>query len=78
MSENKVSKIKIQFKDPDAIWELVNAKHPLPEDEDDITPRMEKAREDFSDEFFEYDDYGMIEIDPKTMACRLLPRKEWK
>jgi hypothetical protein len=71
-------KIQIQFKDPDAIYDIINAKHPLPDDEDDITPRMEKEREDFSDEYFEYGDYGMIEIDTNTMAARVLPRKEWK
>jgi hypothetical protein len=72
-----VSKIQIQFKDPDAIWEIVNSKHPFPEDEDDITPRMAKQREDFSREYFEYGDYGVIEIDPATMECKLLPRREW-
>jgi len=71
-------KIKLQFKDPDAIFEILNAKHPLPDDEDDITPRMEKQRDDFSREYFEYGDYGMIEIDTDTMTARVLPRKEWK
>lgn len=71
-----MSKHVIQFKDPDLIWELVNAKHPLPDDEDDVTPRMEKEREDFSNEYFEYGDYGWIEIDAETLACRLLTRAE--
>jgi hypothetical protein len=70
--------IKIQFKNPDAIWEIVNAKHPYPDNEDDVTPRMEKEREDFSETYFEYGDYGAIEINPETLECRLLPRKEWK
>ncbi len=73
-----MSKIQIQFKNPDAIWEMVNAKHPLPDDEDDITPRMEKEREELLDKYFQYGDYGVIEIDPATMECKLLPRKEWK
>jgi hypothetical protein len=73
-----MSKIQIQFKNPDAIWEIINAKHPLPDDEDDVTPRMEKEREEFSSEFFEYGDYGVIEIDPVTMECKILPRKDWK
>jgi hypothetical protein len=73
-----MSKIQIQFKNPDAIWEIINAKHPLPDDEDDVTPRMEKEREKFSSEFFEYGDYGVIEIDPVTMECKILPRKDWK
>lgn len=71
-------KYKIQFKDPDLIDELINDKHPLPDDEGDITPNMKKAREDFSDKFFEHGDYGCIEIDAQTLACRLLPRKEWR
>jgi hypothetical protein len=71
-------KVKIQFKDPDAIYDVINAKHPLPDDEDDITPRMEKEREAFSDEYFEYGDYGCIELDTDTMTARLLPRTEWK
>jgi hypothetical protein len=73
-----MSKIQIQFKDPDAIWEIINAKHPLPDDEDDVTPRMEKEREAFSSEFFEYGDYGVVEIDAATMECKILPRKDWK
>lgn len=71
-------KIQIRFKDPDAIYEITNGQHPLPSDADDITPRLGKAREDFDDKFFEYGDYGVIEIDTKTMACRLMPKKEWK
>lgn len=71
-------KVKIQFKDPDAIHEIINGKYPLPDDEDDITPRMEKDREAFSDDFFEYGDYGVFEVDTDTMTARLLPRSEWK
>lgn len=71
-------KVIIQFKDPDAIYDIINGKHPLPDNADDITPRMEKEREAFSDEYFEYGDYGNIEIDTETMGARLLPRSEWK
>lgn len=71
-------KVTIQFKDPDAIHEIINGKHPLPDDEDDITPRMEKERDDFSGQYFEYGDYGIIEIDTDTLAARLVPRSEWK
>ena len=70
-------KIQLSFKNPDAIYEITNGKHPLPDDSDDITPRLEKAREVFQDKFFEYGDYGVIEVDTETMACRLLPKKEW-
>lgn len=71
-----MSKHVIQFKDPDLIYELINAKHPLPDDEGDITPNMERKREEFSDLYFEYGDYGWIEIDAETLACRLLTRAE--
>jgi hypothetical protein len=73
-----MAKVIIQFKDPDAICDIINAKHPLPDDEDDITPRMEKERYAFSHKYFEFGDYGNIEIDTDTMTARLLPRKEWK
>jgi hypothetical protein len=72
-----MSKVIIPFKNPDAIYDIINGRHPLPEDEKDITPRMEEAQEAFSDEYFEYGDYGRIEIDTETLTARLLPRKEW-
>jgi len=71
-------KHQIFFKDPDLIFELIQAKHPTPEDDGDMTANIEKAQEAYSDEFFEYGDYGRIEIDAETLACRLLPRREWK
>lgn len=71
-------KVQIQFKDPDVIYEIINARHPLPDDEQDVTPRMEAEQEAFSDEYFEYGDYGRIEIDTETMAARLVPRREWR
>lgn len=70
-------KVQINFKNPDAIYEIINGKHPLPDDANDITPRMEQEREAFSDEYFEYGDYGRIEIDTQTLAARLMPRSEW-
>ena len=68
----------IQFKDPDLIWGLINAKHPLPADEGEITPNMERQREEFSHAYFEYGDYGFIEIDAHTLSCRLLTLAEAK
>ncbi|WP_342617170.1 hypothetical protein [Rhodoferax sp. GW822-FHT02A01] len=73
-----MSKVQIQFKDPDLIYEIIQARHPLPENEDDITPRMEKERQDFSRNYFEFGDYGVFEVDTETMAGRLLLREEWK
>lgn len=71
-------KIQVGFKDPDAIYDIINAKHPMPDDQQDVTPRMEAAQEEFSDQYFEYGDYGMFEIDTETMTARLVPRSEWK
>ena len=70
-------KVQVRFKGPDLIYELTNAQHPLPADDEDITPRLEKAREEFCEKYFKYGDYGCIEIDGETLAGRLLPRKEW-
>lgn len=78
MTNESAAKVQIQFKDPDTIWDIVRAKHPFPDDEDDVTPRMEREREEFCDQYFEYGDYGRIEIDISTMAARLLPRTEWR
>jgi hypothetical protein len=63
-----MSKVIIKFKSPDAISEMMWARH----------PRSEDKQEKFCDEYFEYGDYGRIEIDTKTLAARLLPRSEWK
>jgi hypothetical protein len=71
-------KLKIRFKDPDIIYEIVSAKHPMPDSEDDITPRMEREQEKFRSEYFEYGDYGCLEFDTDTMTAVLLPRKKWK
>ena len=73
-----MSKFQVHFKDPDLIYEIVRARHPFPEDEEDITPRMERERDEFSAMYFEYGDYGRFEVDAKTLECRLIPRKEWK
>ena len=70
-------KHQIQFKNPDLIYELIQAKHPSPEDEGDMTQNIEDAQEAYGNEYFEYGDYVRIEIDAETLACRLLPRREW-
>ena len=66
----------IQFKDPDLIYEIARAQVSYPDDEGDITPNMERTREDFMAMYFEYGDYGWIEIDSETLECRLLTRAE--
>lgn len=57
-------KYQLYFKDPDIIFEIIAAQ---PDDEQD----------DFSDRYFEDGDYGVVEVDLKTLACRLLPREDW-
>jgi hypothetical protein len=61
-------KIVINFKSPDAIYEIITARH----------PRSEAKQEAFCEEYFEYGDYGRIEVDSKTLTARLLPRSEWE
>jgi hypothetical protein len=71
-------KIQVTVKNPDAIHDIVNTRHPMPSDDRDITPRMEEEQEAFAEEYFEYGDYMRLEIDTETMSARILPRKEWK
>lgn len=61
-------KIRIEFKDPDALWDIQVARHPG--DEDD--PKVSQAREKFRREYTEYGDYGVIEIDPATLKAELV------
>jgi hypothetical protein len=61
-------KVVIKFKSPDAIYEIIKGAY----------PRSERKRDEFCEEYFEYGDYGRIEVDTKTLAARLLPRSEWK
>lgn len=63
-----MSKVHIKFKDPDVCWEIIRAAH----------PRSEQKQEEFSDKYFEFGEYGRIEIDTKTLAARLLPIADWK
>lgn len=74
MAKKKPRLSQIQFKDPDLIGEIVCAHCPGdPED-----PKVENAREQFSDKYFEWGDYGRVEIDLATLTGRLLPKKEWR
>lgn len=61
-------KVRVQFKDPDVAWQIIRGAHPT----------SESKRDAFSKKYFEYGEYGRIEIDTETLAARLLPRKEWK
>lgn len=63
-------KHQVQFKDPDLIFEIITAKHPMPADPDDDSHNSELAREVYGEEYFEYGDYGRFEIDIKTLSCR--------
>ena len=74
MAKKKPSLPQIYFKDPDLLYELAEVRHPGKYDE----PEVEKARTKFYDEYTEFGDYGMVEIDPATLTGRLLPKKEWR
>ena len=66
-----MSKIRIEFKDPDALWDIQEARYPG----DDDDPKVRKAREKFRREYTEFGDYGAIEIDPKTLKATLVKLK---
>lgn len=65
-------KIQLRFKNPDAIHDIGR---------DQVKGRSAAAdekRDEFYDTYFEHGDYGRIEVDTKTLACRLLPVSEWE
>ena len=62
--KNKYAKIRISFKSPDAIYEILAN---LPDDQ----------AEKFSNEYFEFGDYGMFEFDAKTLTAKLVPIEDW-
>lgn len=68
-----MSKIQLSVKDPDAIFEIINAHIPYED-----TEACEAKREKFADKWFEFGDYMVIEIDIETMACKLVERKRWR
>ena len=70
-------KLIIRFKDPDLIGEYIDAMAPCA-DEYQPTAKEEKSREKLSDKFFEWGDYGCVEIDTVEGTGRLVPRKEWR
>lgn len=63
-----MSKVTVKFKDPDLACHLARAQH----------PRSDDKRDEFYDKYFEFAEYGRIEIDTKTLEARLLPRADWK
>jgi hypothetical protein len=66
-------KLKIKFKDPDMIGDYINSA--VPGDYED--PKVEAAREKIADKYFEWGDYGAVEVDTETGEGRLVPIKEW-
>lgn len=56
-------KNRIQFKEPDLEF---------PKD------WTERQAENFRKKYAEFGEYYLIEIDTATLACRLVPRDEWK
>lgn len=57
-----MSKVTFYVKDPDVHCEI----------------KDEEARQKFCDEYSEFGEYFMIEIDLDTKQGRMLPRSEWK
>ena len=66
-----MSKQIIQFKNPDLISDILRDK--FPGDWED--PKVEQAREEFGKKWFEYGDYGRIEIDTVTLEAKLVPMR---
>lgn len=66
-------KLRVKFKDPDLIGEYLD--QAVPGDYDD--PKVEAARDKLSRKYFEFGDYGGIEIDTEKGTGRLLTVKEW-
>lgn len=58
--------LNVRVKDPDLIYEYVRK-----------AARSEKERQKLYDEFFEFGDYGMLELDTKTEKWRWLPLDDW-
>lgn len=74
MPKKKPTLPQIQFKDPDLLYELAAVRNQGKYDD----PKVEAARSKFYDEFTDFGDYGVFEIDPLTLTGRLLPKKEWR
>ena len=54
-------KTKIQFKEPDL----------------ELKPMTEDEREKFHEQYSEFGEYYVFELDTETLTGRLLPRSEW-
>lgn len=67
--------MRIQFKDPDTIYDIIKCR--FPKDDEDMTPKELMKREKFLEDYFEFGDYGMIDIDPTSLKGYLLPKSEW-
>ena len=70
-------KLTIRFKDPDLIYDYICAQAPFV-DRYKPTAKEEKARAKLAEEFFEFGDYGCVEIDTVKGTGRLVPRKKWR
>ena len=70
-------KLTIRFKNPGLIGDYLCDQVPFADDYEP-TAKEEKAREKLADKFFEYGDYGCVEIDTDEGTGRLVPRKEWR
>lgn len=58
-------KLRIQFKDPDLIGEYIYQ-----------AAKSDDARDELSNKYFQYGDYGMVELDTETKTWRFVPVNE--
>jgi hypothetical protein len=65
-------KLRITFKNPDLISEYIDSVVPYED-----SAKCDRAREKVADKFFEFGDYGAVEIDTEAGTGRLVPIKEW-
>lgn len=65
-------KLRIKFKDPDLISYYLCAECGNGDD-----AKTDQKREKLADKFFEFGDYGAVEIDTANGTGRLVPIKEW-
>lgn len=75
-------KIKIYLKDPDTLYDSINEAvdetvDGLPNDESEALKEIKKEKyREIANEWFEYGEYVMLEMDTEEKTCRVIPVKE--
>lgn len=65
-------KLQVKFKDPDLISEYIDSVVPYKD-----SAACDAKRKKVADKYFEFGDYGALEVDTETGLGRLVPIKEW-